>query len=203
MSKNWTYKPGDWWAICDSCGRKFKASQLRKRWDGLMVCSEDWNPRQSLDFVRPNPDKITVPWTRPRPADVFIPVTYNERLYENVSIEDTVTTAADFNRYIGQVLFPTDADVVNGSYLNLLAVNASSIDAAPPSNPETISLSEAISSSVGFNVALTDSVALSETITEIEGEFSIDSVSISESVNIFAVTNRLLNAHKPNEVTIG
>ena len=35
MSKGWYYKSGDWLAICDSCGRKFKASQLRERWDGF------------------------------------------------------------------------------------------------------------------------------------------------------------------------
>lgn len=33
---------GDWNAICDVCGQKYKASQLMKRWDGLMVCKEDW-----------------------------------------------------------------------------------------------------------------------------------------------------------------
>jgi hypothetical protein len=56
---------GDWNAICDQCGRKFKASQLRKRWDGYMVCKEDWETRHPQDFVRPRPDSGKVPWTRP------------------------------------------------------------------------------------------------------------------------------------------
>lgn len=65
-------KLGDWNAICDSCGRKFKASQLRKRWDGFMVCKDDWEPRHPQDFVRAVPDRQAVPWVRPEPEDIFI-----------------------------------------------------------------------------------------------------------------------------------
>ena len=72
MSRGWSYTAGDWLAICDSCGFKFKASQLKERWDGLMVCKKDFELRHSQDFVRTKQDKITVPWTRPRSDDVFI-----------------------------------------------------------------------------------------------------------------------------------
>jgi len=68
--------PGEWNAICDSCGRKFKASQLQKRWDGFMVCSEDWEPRHIADFIKaPNPEKA-IPWSRPESADREIVVPY-------------------------------------------------------------------------------------------------------------------------------
>lgn len=56
---------GDWNAICDQCGRKYKASQLRKRWDGLMVCAEDYETRHPQEFVRGRKDSGHVPWTRP------------------------------------------------------------------------------------------------------------------------------------------
>lgn len=69
------YDKGDWIADCDVCGRKYKASQLTKRWDGLMCCHHDWEPRQPQDFVRGVDDNQTVPWSRPEPADSFIPVT--------------------------------------------------------------------------------------------------------------------------------
>ena len=72
MSRGWNYVPGDWLSICDSCGRKFKASQLRKRWDGFMVCSEDWEARHPQDFLKSKPDNQTVPWTRPQSGLVFI-----------------------------------------------------------------------------------------------------------------------------------
>ena len=56
---------GDWNAICDRCGFKFKASQLKEEWTGLQVCKECWEPRHPLDFERGIPDDPSVPWTRP------------------------------------------------------------------------------------------------------------------------------------------
>jgi hypothetical protein len=61
---------GDWNAICDVCGFKFKASQLRRRWDGFMVCSEDYEERHPQDLLRVRPDRQSVPWVRPEPEDV-------------------------------------------------------------------------------------------------------------------------------------
>ena len=67
--KSTSWKSGDWWAICDQCGRKGYASQMTKRWDGRMVhtnpdmgCFETRHPQ---DFVRSRPDSQRVPWTRP------------------------------------------------------------------------------------------------------------------------------------------
>jgi len=72
MNTNWL-KLGDWNANCDSCGRKFKASQLMKRWDGLMVCKEDFENRHPQNFLRVPTDTQAVPWSRPEPAqDIFI-----------------------------------------------------------------------------------------------------------------------------------
>lgn len=64
---------GDWNAICDECGRKFKASDLRLRWDGFRVCNGDWEPRHPQDFVRDIPNIQTPVWTRPQGGDVFVP----------------------------------------------------------------------------------------------------------------------------------
>jgi hypothetical protein len=51
-------------AICDVCGFKFKASQLSKRWDGMMVCKHDYEVRHSLDFYTTKNDAHLLPWTR-------------------------------------------------------------------------------------------------------------------------------------------
>jgi len=67
---------GDWNAICDVCGFKYKASELKDRWDGLKVCKEDWEPRHPQDFVRTPKDDQSVAWTRSEPADSFVDVTY-------------------------------------------------------------------------------------------------------------------------------
>lgn len=72
MSYKSSYSKGDWKAVCDSCGREFKASELRKRWDGLMVCSVDYETRHPQDFVRGVLDTQVVPWNRSAVQDTFI-----------------------------------------------------------------------------------------------------------------------------------
>lgn len=54
----------DYNAICDGCGRKMKASMLRKRWDGFMMCAADWEPRHPSDFYRARDDAHKLPFTR-------------------------------------------------------------------------------------------------------------------------------------------
>lgn len=46
------YREGDWNAVCDVCGFKFKASQLKRMWNGLRVCREDFECRNAQEFVR-------------------------------------------------------------------------------------------------------------------------------------------------------
>lgn len=41
-----------WLAVCDRCGFTYKSSELRLTWNGLRVCSEDFEPRNEADFVR-------------------------------------------------------------------------------------------------------------------------------------------------------
>ena len=72
MSYTPRYDKGDWIADCDVCGRKYKASQLIKRWDGLMCCEDDWEIRQPQDFVRGVADTQIAPWLRPEPQNQFI-----------------------------------------------------------------------------------------------------------------------------------
>lgn len=69
---------GDWNAICDVCGFKMKASELKDRWDGLKVCEEDWEPRHPSDLYRaPTTPESIVPWTRPEQADINVDVTFS------------------------------------------------------------------------------------------------------------------------------
>ena len=59
-------KIGDHNAFCDVCGFKYKASELRKRWDGMMVCDGDYEQRHQMDFLRSIPEKPAPPFSRPR-----------------------------------------------------------------------------------------------------------------------------------------
>ena len=65
---------GAWNATCDACGRKFKSSQLQRRWDGFMVCEREWEPRQPQDFVRARTtaEPAPLPWTRDRPEPEYV-----------------------------------------------------------------------------------------------------------------------------------
>ena len=74
MAHEHIYNPGNWLLICDVCGKKIKASESKHRWDGLIVCHEDWEVRHPMDFLKARSDKITVPFVRPRQPDVFIEV---------------------------------------------------------------------------------------------------------------------------------
>ena len=69
------YKPGDWSIICDSCGKKMKATHTKHRWDGFIVCDSCWEPRHSHDFIKVKYDKQEVPFSR-RPQETFIDVPY-------------------------------------------------------------------------------------------------------------------------------
>lgn len=96
MSKGWSYKSGDWLVICDSCSRKIKASKSKERWDGFRVCSECWEPRHPMDFIRARADKISVPFTRPKTADTFIDVPYIDIYVADDYIVETVNQSTYF-----------------------------------------------------------------------------------------------------------
>lgn len=67
------YVRGDWLANCDRCGFTFLASELRREWTGLRVCSKDWEPRHPQDHVRGVKDRQAPPWTRPQEAAPDLP----------------------------------------------------------------------------------------------------------------------------------
>lgn len=58
------WQPGDWNAACSMCGRKRKASEMVKNWQGQYRCPEHNEPRHPQDFVRGVPDEQTTPWTQ-------------------------------------------------------------------------------------------------------------------------------------------
>ncbi len=67
---------GQYNALCDVCGFKYKNHQLKKRWDGFMVCAADWEPRHPLDFYKTRNDTHKLPWTRPDNEGIDVGPTY-------------------------------------------------------------------------------------------------------------------------------
>lgn len=72
---------GDWNAYCAECGRKRKASEMKKLppgvpGSGLFTCPEHWDARQPQDFVRGVPDRESPPWVQPLPDSFTTFCTY-------------------------------------------------------------------------------------------------------------------------------
>lgn len=70
------YKAGTWNCICAVCGRMVKSDEIIKRWDGVLVCKEDFEVRHIMDFIRPTAERSSVPFTAPEATDTFITVPY-------------------------------------------------------------------------------------------------------------------------------
>lgn len=70
MSYTPSYKAGDWKAICQRCGSIFKGSELRRTWDGLYVCKDDWEPKHPQLYVTGVRDDQRPPFVLPDTTDV-------------------------------------------------------------------------------------------------------------------------------------
>ena len=128
------YDKGDWIALCDVCGRKYKASNLKKRWDGLMCCAHDWEIRQPQDFVRGIADTQIAPWLRSEPANSFIAVTQallGQYLSTSIATLLLTVVRAPYNFYITSsvtatlsvvFLSPSTPESINGSPINTITI---------------------------------------------------------------------------------
>ena len=65
-------KQGDWNCICQVCGQKWKSSFIKQRWDGAMVCPNDFELRNPQEFAKAIPDPQPVPFTLPAPQQVYV-----------------------------------------------------------------------------------------------------------------------------------
>jgi len=95
-------KLGDWNVLCDVCGFKFKASELRKRWDGYMCCSKDWEERQPQDLIRLPRERQAPSWARPSP-----PPTYETIAPVDPNVPPVTTTPPPIDGYFA-VVKPVD-----------------------------------------------------------------------------------------------
>lgn len=65
---------GDSKATCDVCGFDMHQSQLKKRWDGAMVCARDWEPQHPQDRIHIRPERNNVKDARPAPEPRYLAV---------------------------------------------------------------------------------------------------------------------------------
>lgn len=71
MSRGWHWEGGNWYISCDVCSKQIYASEAMKRWDGLIVCPEDYEYRHPQDLIRVRHEKQSVPFIRIELPDVF------------------------------------------------------------------------------------------------------------------------------------
>lgn len=76
MSRGWEWKPGDWWVVCDVCAKQTRASESRKRWDGLLVCKDDYEHRHPQELIKHRVERISVPFARLELPESFVTVNY-------------------------------------------------------------------------------------------------------------------------------
>ena len=105
---NTTYIPGNWNSHCDICGFRFKASQLKKNWQGLMTCEADYEHDHPQKFLRVTERSPTVPWVRKLSDDSFV---YVCKLSAAVSYADYAE--ADCGR--ADITFPALADLISST----------------------------------------------------------------------------------------
>ncbi len=89
MAKNY-FISGQWNLICDVCSVKYKAGKAKHRWDGFIVCPNCYEQRHPQDFVRTKQDKISVPFSRPIPQEIFIAVPYNFYIDEQYFVDNYI-----------------------------------------------------------------------------------------------------------------
>lgn len=84
--KNNYFESGQWNTICDRCGFKFKSGELKKTWDNLWVCPEDWETRHIADFIKAPPPQKAIDFARPEPANTFTGAPY---ISETIGVQET------------------------------------------------------------------------------------------------------------------
>ena len=178
------FVPGDWNAICDVCAQKYKSSQMKKRWDGLMVCPNDWEPRHPQDFLRAVPDRQAVPWSRPETPDVFVPTTWDRYFDDLIQVNEQLQHASNYVRYIPfmDVLQtqPPTMRPLNSQALNWGVLGGA--DSAQPLTAETVFMSEGLI--INGTKALTDVTTMSETLMAISATAINDFVGNSEYLSV-------------------
>jgi len=116
---------GDYNAICDRCGSKFKFSQLKLEWDGLYVCTANgcFENRQPQDYVKGVRDDMSVPVSRPDQPSVFLDTIWIEvssiaSIGKAVLKSLAVSVSSAVSIALSTTLRGFGTKVVNGSAIN-------------------------------------------------------------------------------------
>lgn len=189
---------GDWNVVCYECGRKRKASYMKRHWQGYYVCPEHWEVRHPQDFVRGIADVQTPPWTQPMPPDEFVPINYTEYPADFLPLSE-----ADAKEFVKNITPPVPGHgAVNTFAVNSVAVNG--VTALPPDFEVLVltevvefvlgrSFSDALGISEGFSAShtkdLSEPLPLGETVAENETEGLSEPMGLIETLSVSITHN--------------
>lgn len=183
MSRGWSYLPGDWWILCDSCNKKIRASESRLRWDGFIVCKDDYETRHPQDFLQARQDKISVPFSRPRAEDQFVTI--------DLSAYPTDTLAVTNESFTKTVtIVPLNFPITTGSTSNEAL--------------GFLTLGSIVLGGSGSGQGFSETIQISEnrpTLTT--GKVIAESQAIAESVTIYHVVDRSIGTYALGTYTLG
>lgn len=63
--------PGNWKVACHVCGMWFPSGEIKKRWDGLLVCHKDWETRHPQTLIKVREEKAVPAFVSRDPTDNF------------------------------------------------------------------------------------------------------------------------------------
>ena len=166
MSKNWNYVSGNWNVICDVCSKKIKASEAKQRWDGFIVCKDDYEQRQPLDFIRARQDKISVPFTRPVPTDTFVPQNFTENFTDQVyQIEESLSRVVTYIRELSDSITLSD-EITSYGYGRTFV--------------DSTSFSDALTAVLVAELELADAASLSDAVVNAVEKGLTDSITTTD-----------------------
>ena len=157
------YSRGNWNAICDVCGRQYKSTDLRKRWDNLWVCFQDYEERQPQDFVRGVADTQAVPWARPEGADTFVPINYTTSIGETNNLDEVVS------KYVTKIVpdettYLPDLATDEGLGLSFLGKYTLAGTGTIVGSTSTVFLSESVNFTLTKYITIAETITISETV---------------------------------------
>lgn len=166
MAKN-HYIPGEFNVICDVCSKKIKAHQAKHRWDGFIVCPEDFEYRHPQDFIQSKLDKIVVPFSRPIPTE---PAHISLGAFDINKREETISISIDFARSFTDTLTQTEFITLARDYL------------FSDNNTWSETLAKSISKALTDSNILTEQQVFSISKSLTDSNAWLDGISISKTI---------------------
>ena len=197
------YQSGGWNVVCYECGRKRKAAQMRRHWEGYWVCPEHWEPRQPQDFVRGMQDEQTPPWTQPMPADTFVPFNWGEYPVEQLTLLENFARVFHATRSFSDAISITESvQTIQGRpFSDSFTVSDSSFKRLNKTFNETVLVSDSVS--LNNLDQLVESVPVMESNSRTFVKNVSETVTVTESFTTPIFSSHALNGAALNALALG